>query len=133
MSEYNSKSRTKYLLQVHLIFSTKYRKQILTGNLGEDIKQKMIDISTNSRFKIKAIEVDEDHIHLLITYEPNISISQIVRKLKSESTVFIWKKYSTYLKLKYWKSKQFWTPAYFVCSVGNANEDTIKNYINNQG
>lgn len=133
MTNYTSKNRAKYLLQIHLIFSTKYRKQILTGDIGEDIKQKMLDISNSSRFKITAIEVDKDHIHLLISHAPNISVSQIVRKLKSESTIYIWQKYKNYLQTKYWKSKQFWTSAYFVCSIGDANEATIKNYIANQG
>ena len=133
MTNYTSKNRAKYLLQIHLIFSTKYRKQILTGDIGEDIKQKMQDISKSSRFQITAVEVDKDYIHLLISHEPNISVSQIVRKLKSESTIYICQKYKNYLQTKYWKSKQFWTPAYFVCSIGNANETTIKNYIANQG
>lgn len=93
----------------------------------------MIDISKTSRFEIKTIEADKDHIHMLISHEPNISVSQIVRRLKSESTFYIWQKYSDYLSMKYWNSKHFWTPAYFVCSVGDASEDTIREYIDNQG
>jgi putative transposase len=131
--EYNSRNRAKYLLQIHLIFSTKYRKKILTGQLAIDLKEKMIEISKSSRFEISHIESDIDHVHMLISYEPQISVSQIVRKLKSESTYWIWQNYESDLKQVYWKSKNLWTPAYFCCSIGNANSEKIAEYIKNQG
>ena len=133
MVDYNSKNRTKYLLQFHLIFSTKYRRSILGGDFGKSLKVKMQDISTKSRFAIEQIEVDKDHIHMLISHEPNISVSQIVRKLKSESTYWAWDVYGDLLKQQYWKSKQLWTPAYFCCSIGNISKEKLIEYIKNQG
>lgn len=133
MADYNSKNRTKYLLQFHLIFSTKYRRNILGGDFGDALKDKMADISINSRFDIEQIEVDKDHIHMLVSHEPNISVSQIVRKLKSESTYWAWDIYGDLLKQQYWKSKQLWTPAYFCCSIGNVSKEKLTEYIRNQG
>ena len=133
MSDYNSKNRAKYLLQFHLIFSTKYRKNILSGKLGEVIKSKMIDISNGSRFEIEYIEVDKDHIHMLISHEPNISVSQVVRKLKAESTHWVWETHKDLLIKQYWKSKKLWTPAYFACSIGNVSKNQLAEYIKNQG
>ena len=92
MQEKQSKNRVKHLLMVHLIFVVKYRKP-LASVYEQDIKKKIQDISQTSRFEIDTMEIDKDHIHLLIRYEPNISISQIVRKLKSETTYDLWQKH----------------------------------------
>lgn len=130
---YNSKNRTKYLLQFHLIFSTKYRKNILQGEFSENLKLKMLDIAVGSRFDIEYIEVDKDHIHMLISHEPNISVSQIVRKLKSESTHWAWENHSDHLKKSYWNSKKLWTSAYFCCTIGSVSKEKLAEYIENQG
>lgn len=131
---YNSQNRAKYLLQVHLIFSTKYRKQILTGTFGTDLKAKIANIaSRGTLFSIEYLETDKDHVHILVSHAPNISISQIVRKLKSETAYWAWQHYRSYLKEQYWKSKQLWTPAYFACSIGNVSKERLAEYIQNQG
>ena len=133
MTDYTSKNRTKYLLQFHLIFSTKYRRNILSGSFGEELKSKMKEIANGSRFGIEYIEVDKDHIHMLVSHEPNISVSQIVRKLKSESTYWAWEKHESFLRKQYWKSRHIWTPAHFCCSIGNVSREKLAEYIENQG
>ena len=76
---------------------------------------------------------DENHLHMLISMKPSISVSQIVRVLKQEYTVYIWKKYKSTLKQYFWKEHTFWSDGYFVASIGNANEKTIQKYIAEQG
>ena len=95
--------------------------------------QKLFDISKRYDFEIKTINSDIDHLHMLISIKPSISVSQIVRVLKKESTVYIWKKYKQLLKLHFWKKHTFWTDGYFVCSVGNVSEEMLRKYIENQG
>ena len=119
-------------MQCHLIFVVEYRKRLLIS-YGNFIKQICYDIVQNSNFSIQEMEIDKDHIHFLISYEPQISITQIVRKLKIITTKRLWKNYEQNLKLYFWKERTFWSDGYFVCSIGNANEDTIKKYIKNQG
>lgn len=97
------------------------------------MKLEMNRISKNSDFKIEAIEIDKDHIHLLIDSIPNISATQIVRKLKQESTVSIWKQFSLLLKKHFWKERTFWTDGFFVSTTGQASEETVRRYIENQG
>jgi len=132
MTELKSKGRVKFLLLAHLIFVVKYRKKLLV-TYGNEVKQKMIDISMKNNFDIDTIEVDKDHIHLLISYEPQVSITQIVSALKRETTYELWQKYESALRLQFWKEHTFWTPSYFVCSIGNASEETIRKYIEEQG
>ena len=133
MSSYFSKNHCKFSLKIHLILVCKYRKKLLLGKVDEDIKQVIFDIAKESNFKIDVMETDEDHIHLLLNITPTFSIASIVNRLKSISTNKIWKMHYNYLKKHFWKEKTFWSDGYFVCSIGDANPDTIRKYIENQG
>lgn len=104
---FQSTSSCRYLLQVHLIFVVKYRKKVLNENLNDDMLQKLFDISKKYDFEIKTMNSDIDCLHMLISLKPSISVSQIVRVLKQESTVYIWKKYKQYLKTYFWKEHTF--------------------------
>jgi len=79
------------------------------------------------------METDNDHIHFLIRYTPKLSISAIVRRLKQKTTVDIWKGHKCSLERQFWKEKSFWSDGYFVCSIGEANPETVKQYILSQG
>jgi len=130
--QYHSKASAKYLLKIHLILVCKYRKQLLI-EIGEECKQIMFEISKISNFTIDIMEVDKDHIHLLLDIEPKISVSSIVNHLKSISTNRLWKKNRKFLKNYFWKERTSWSDGYFACSTGNANMETIKKYIETQG
>ena len=131
--KYHTGSHCRYLLKVHLIFVTKYRKRILVNAVDEEIKQIMFDVAQESDFIIETMQTDGDHIHFLIDYPPTLAISSIVNRLKSMSTNRLWKQFGTYLKNQYWKEKTLWTDGYFCCSTGDASTDTIKQYIEEQG
>ena len=130
---YQTTNRAKHNLKVHLILVCKYRKRLLIQGIEEDIKNIIKDIELNSDFDIIEMETDIDHIHLMIQYIPRVSISAIVNRIKSISTKRIWKIHQQFLQKYFWKEKTFWTDGYFVCSVGEANAETIQNYIKNQG
>ena len=129
---YNRDGRRKYMLQCHLIFVVKYRKKLLI-TYGDLIKTIFKDQEDRSSFVIETMEVDKDHIHLLLSYEPQISITQIVRRLKLSSTKQLYINFKKDLKREFWKENTFWSDGYFVCSIGEANNDTIRKYIENQG
>jgi len=131
-SQYHSKASAKYLLKIHLILVCKYRKQLLIET-GDNCKQIMFEISKISNFTIDTMEIDKDHIHLLLDIEPKISVSSIVNRLKSISTNRLWKNHKIFLQTHFWKERTFWSDGYFVCSTGNANMETIKKYIETQG
>ena len=87
--EYRSLNHSKFLLLFHTIFVCKYRKKLLI-KLGDEIKDIIMDISAESDFDIETMEVDVDHIHLLINSVPKLSPLSIVKKLKQMSTHRIW-------------------------------------------
>jgi putative transposase len=131
--KYHRESHSKFLLQVHLVFACKYRKKLLWGPRGETMKQIFRDIEALSDFTIKVMEVDLDHIHLLVDYPPTLTVVSIVRRLKSMPTVRIWDKMENYLLGHFWKERTFWSDGYFACSVGDASAATIRRYIEEQG
>jgi len=79
------------------------------------------------------MEVDNDHIHFLIKSKPKYSVSQIIRRLKKNSTIQTWKYYNNILKNYYWNENVLWSDGYFVCTIGNISKETIQKYIRNQG
>ena len=131
--KYISKNRKKYYLKVHLIMVIKYRKPLLSNNeIDNSVKLILTELSNKYDFNIESMESDVNHIHLLIEYPPNISVTSIVRVLKQQSTYRLWLKNELLLKKYFWKEKTFWSDGYFVSSIGE-NEDVIHRYIINQG
>lgn len=131
---WNSNSHSKYLLQYHLIFVCKHRKKLfLFKNISEDVKQFSYEICLKHNVHIKYMETDKDHIHYMIETEPTISISDLVRTIKSYITHHIWKLHKSCLSKQFWKENTFFTDGYFVCSVGNISDKQLRIYIKNQG
>ena len=107
-------------LTIHLIFIVKYRKKLLQGNFGEKIKNYFLESAEQSnKFEIETIEIDKDHVHMMINYHPTETISNIVKRLKSYTTYHAWEEFEWQLSRQFWKKKMLWTPSYFVCAVEN--------------
>ena len=105
----------------------------LFSDIRECVLSSFKEIESKCDFEIEIMETDRDHIHLLINYPPNITVTSIVRILKQVSTNRLWKGFNTTLRKHLWKEHSFWSDGYFVCSIGEANSDTIRKYINSQG
>jgi putative transposase len=124
-------NKSKFCLKMHLIFVVKYRKRLLASiNIDTVIKAKILSLQTKD-FRVDVMESDKDHVHLLVSYSPNVSVAQIVRKLKQETTIDIWRKFD--LSRYFWKEHTFWSNGYFACSIGESSEKAIRNYIESQG
>jgi putative transposase len=127
-----SKSHAKFLILYHLIFVCKYRKKLLI-RYGNEIKGVFGGIAAKFDFSIETLEVDQDHIHCLVQSDLRISPLALVRKLKQESTVQLWKMCAKELKRHFWKERTFWSDGYFCCTIGNASQETIRHSIDSQG
>jgi putative transposase len=131
--QYHRHNRRKYLLLYHIIFVVKYRKNILMPDLTSTLKESLACIESRSDFVISEMEVDHDHLHLMIDATPTVSISQIVRRIKQQTTNAMWRKHSRFLRAQFWLEKTFWSDGYFASSIGNASIDTVRQYIRTQG
>lgn len=118
--EHVSQNHSKHLLMVHLIFSCKYRKKLLI-KYGNEIKQILYDVAEEKDLNIIEMEVDKDHIHILVQYPPTKSVLDIVRLFKQISTYKIWRQNNNHIHLKkqFWLEKTFWGDGYFACSRNN--------------
>ena len=130
---YVSINRSKHNLKAHIILVCKYRKNLLKDDLNNFIKAKIDEISESGEFIILAMDSDIDHIHLMIQYLPRVSISSIIQKIKQITTVYVWRdtRFKPFLRKHFWKEKT--SDGFFACSIGEANPETIKAYIENQG
>lgn len=125
-----SKNHAKFLILSHLIFVCKYRKKLLIP-YGDVTMGLFEAIAAESDFSFEQMQVDQDHC--LVKSEPRIAPLAIVRKLKQEFTILLWKIYESALKRHFWKERTFWSDGYFCCTIGNASQETIKRSIESQG
>jgi len=132
MSEHIFKRHSKTLLLYHLVFPLKYRRGVITEEIGISLKDICIEIS--ERYEINFIEIgyEFDHVHFLVQSVPVLSISEITRKIKSITAKQLFQRHPE-IKLKLWGGN-FWTSGYYANTVGQyANEDVIRKYVENQG
>lgn len=132
-NRYNRHNRRKYSLKVHIVLVTKYRKQLLKGNIADDVKQKISDICKSKEWEVIAMETDKDHINFLVEYDATDRVCDIVKVVKQETTYYLWQKYGSFLSKQYWKKRIFWSDGYFACSIGEVSSATIQKYIESQG
>ena len=119
---------------VHIIVITKYRKNIFTKeDISNSVKHSFCTTAKKYGYSILQIETDKDHVHLLVEYRPNISVSIIARQLKQHSTYYMWKHYSEILSKHYWERSVLWSDGFFACSIGQVSKETIEKYIQSQG
>ena len=127
MSKYNASSHSTYNVAYHIVFSPKYRYNLVRYRAAERLKTLFLQAASHLGIIIQAMEVMPDHVHLFIIARPTISIPQIVQYLKGYSSYFMRKEF-TYLR----RYPSLCTRSYFVETVGHISEKTVVNYIQNQ-
>ncbi|HCC05786.1 TPA: IS200/IS605 family transposase [Candidatus Nomurabacteria bacterium] len=122
-----------YHCDYHLVFVTKYRRNVIANEgIWTYLEQKLREVTEHyPRIRIKEINHDINHIHILISIPPQMSVGSVVRLLKTNSSRNIKSKFP-FLKKVYYGTDGMWSDGYFVSSVG-ADEETIKRYIEKQG
>ena len=130
--EYRRTAHSVYLCDYHLVFPTKYRHEVITDQLWKYLYGKLIEITKYyPSIYFKEANHDKDHIHLLVSIPPQMSVGSVVRLIKSNTARNI-KRQFPMLKKHYWGTDSLWSEGYFVSTVGVTTE-TIKRYIANQG
>ena len=125
----SSLSHTRWNCKYHIVFAPKFRRQAIYGKLKIDIGRILRILSERKRIIIEEAELCPDHIHMLVSIPPNLSVSQFVGYLKGKSSLMIFDRHAQ-LKYKY-GNRHFWCRGYFVDTVGR-NKKVIAEYIRNQ-
>ena len=109
----------------------KYRHKVFSEPYRETMKTIIHKIGFDYDIDIVELEIPEDHIHMVVRSEPKISPSQIMQKVKSISAREFFKMFPDIKKRYFWGGK-LWTQSYYVETIGDATEDTIRKYVQNQ-
>lgn len=128
---YRKTSHAVYDLKCHVVWITKYRKPILRGEIGKRVRELIRQTCATLEVFILSGHVGSDHIHLLVSIPPQLSVSTLVQRLKGRSSRLLLDEY-TELKKAYW-GRHLWARGYFACSSGNVSDEIIKQYIESQG
>lgn len=118
-------------LGLHLIFCTKYRKSIFTGVIEIELREILGQTCAEYGWKVQALEIMPEHVHLFIQVGPGDRPNDISRILKSISAVHIFGQFPKLKGRKFWGSG-LWSRECYYGSVGNVNEETISRYVESQ-
>ena len=128
-NEIKSTAYSKYRCEYHIVFAPKYGRKEIYGQLKKDIGEILRKLCEQKGVEIIEAEACPDHIHMLVSVPPYLSIAQFMGFLKGKSSLMIFDRHAN-LKYKYGQ-RSFWCRGYFVDTVGK-NETAIRNYIRNQ-
>ena len=128
-NEIKTTAHSTYRCQYHIVFAPKFRRKEIYGKLRKDIGEILRKLCEQKKVEIIEAEACPDHIHLLVSIPPYLSVSQFMGYLKGKSSLMIFDRHAN-LKYKY-GSRHFWCRGYYVDTVGR-NKRTIAEYIKNQ-
>ncbi len=117
-------------MHVHLVFVTKYRKDVFTKSMLDAMKGMFEKVCSDFEAELTEFNGEDDHAHLLINYPPKVAVSNLVNSLKGVSSRHLRKEFPE-IKNKLWGGS-LWSPSYFASSCGGAPLEIIKQYIEQQ-
>ena len=130
MENYRRGSHTLFDLKYHLVWITKYRKKVLVGPVAERVRDLIREICKVNEVEIIKGHVSQDHIHLLVSVSPKLSVSKLMQYLKGKSSHKLLFEFK-HLQRQFW-GKHIWARGYFAVSSGNVTDEVIMKYIENQ-
>ena len=128
-NEIKNLAHSSYRCQYHIVFAPKYRRKVIYGKLRKEIGEIIRKLCNEKKVELLEAEACPDHIHILVSIPPYLSVAQFMGYLKSKSALMIFDRHAE-LKYRYGK-RNFWARGYFVDTVGK-NERAIRDYIRNQ-
>ena len=128
-NEVKHTAHSSYRCEYHVVFAPKYRRKVIYGEIKADIGVILRKLCEQMKVEIIEAEACPEHIHMLVSIPPYMSVAQFMGTLKSKSALMIFDRHAN-LKYKY-GSRHFWCRGYYVDTVGK-NEKIIREYIKNQ-
>ena len=130
MGKYKKLSHVVYKCEYHVVWVPKYRFRILTGVIKDMVEEDIRMLCEWKGCEVLELNVQIDHIHLLVSIPPRVSVSKLMGTLKGKLAIKLFKSYPGLKKKPYW-GNHFWARGYFVATVG-INEDLIRRYVKHQ-
>ena len=130
MSKYKKLSHVVYKCDYHIVWVPKYRFRILHGEIKKLIEEDIRMLCEWKKCEVQEMSVQNDHIHLVVSIPPKVSVSQMMGILKGKLAIKLFKSYPQMKQKPYW-GNHFWARGYFVSTV-LFDEDVIKRYVKHQ-
>lgn len=130
MRTYRRAAHTVYELHYHFVFTTKYRKPVLRGEIAVEVRDLIRQICRGNDIEILAGHVRPDHVHLLLSVPPHLAPSRVMQAIKGKTSHQLLSDRRK-LRQEFW-GQHLWARGYFVCSSGNVTDEMIAEYIRNQ-
>ena len=130
MAEYRRGAHTIFEIHLHLVWITKYRRPALKGEVATRVRDLIRDICGQHEVSIMQGHVSKDHVHLLISLPPQVTISRLMQWLKGRTAHHLLAEFP-HLKKQFW-GRHLWARGYFCCSSGNVTDEVIAKYIAEQ-
>lgn len=128
---YRKTSHAVYDLKYHLVWITKYRKLVMRGEIGQRLRDLIRQTCETLDVYIEKGHIAPDHIHLLVSVPPNVSVSDLMQRIKGRSSRNLLEEFGE-LRKQFW-GQHLWARGYFAASSGNVTDEIIKQYIESQG
>ncbi len=131
---YKKAGHSVHYLTYHVIFVTKYRRKVITNEIGDYMKELSEYICGRFNGDALSIETDEDHIHLLIQMPPDVNMSVVINTLKAyiSKNVHDHDTYGPQIRKQLYENAPLWSPSYFIATTGSVSIDVVKQYIEGQ-
>ena len=123
-------AHVQYDIEYHVVWTTKYRYKVLNGKVAERARYLIRQCCNSMNVTIIKGSIGKEHIHLLVSCPPSLSISKLVQQLKGKSSRILQMEFKE-LKKRYW-GQHLLSSGYFCRSVGTVTREMIKDYIENQ-
>ena len=130
MENYRKSSHCTYDIKYHIVWITKYRKPVIVGKTAQRTRELIRMVCTTNEVEIIAGHVGKDHIHLLVSVPPHLSVSKLVQYIKGSTSRKLQMEYKE-LNKQFW-GQHLWARGYFVASSGNVTDEVIAQYIKDQ-
>ena len=127
---YRKTSHSVYDLKYHLVWITKYRKPVLRGEIAIRLRELVRQTCAQLNVYLSG-HVAADHVHLLVSVPPKVSVSDLMQRIKGRSSRKMLQEFGE-LSRQFW-GRHFWARGYFAASSGNVTDEVIKQYIESQG
>lgn len=130
MEKYRKTAHATYDIKYHLVWITKYRKPIITGEIAQRTRELIRRVCKTNDVEILAGHVGKDHIHMLVSLPPHLSASKIMQYIKEYTSRKLQMEYKS-LNKEFW-GRHLWARGYFAASSGNVTDEIIAEYIRTQ-
>ena len=127
---YRHGAHTVFEIHLHMVWTTKYRKPIMTGEVALRVREIIRQLCRESDVEIMKGHVSRDHVHLFVSIPPQVTVSRLAQRLKGHTSHKLLAEFS-HLRKAFW-GRHLWARGYFCCSSGNVTDEVIKAYIENQ-